>query len=75
MKSFSGIHTRDISGPGKVIPVEKTNGSPVYNFLPETNPEKVDVLYFAGCMTHLTPSIKNSMVKILDASGLNYKFY
>ena len=56
------------------VPVEKTNGSPVYNFLPETNPEKVDVLYFAGCMTHLTPAIKNSMVKILDASGLNYNF-
>jgi Fe-S oxidoreductase len=56
------------------IPVEKTNGSPVFNFLPETNPDKVDVLYFAGCMTHLTPSIKNSMVRILEASGLNYKF-
>lgn len=58
----------------KTLPVAKTNGSTVYNFLPETNPEKVDVLYFAGCMTHLTPSIKSSMVKILDASGLNYKF-
>jgi Fe-S oxidoreductase len=56
------------------VSVEKSNGSPVYSFLPEPNPEKVDVLYFAGCMTHLTPSIKNSMVKILDASGLNYKF-
>jgi Fe-S oxidoreductase len=56
------------------ISVEKINGHPVYNFIPEQNPEKVDVLYFAGCMTHLTPSIKNSMVKILDASGLNYKF-
>jgi Fe-S oxidoreductase len=53
---------------------EKTNGSHVFNFLPEAEPEKVDVLYFAGCMTHLTPSIKNSMVKILDASGLNYSF-
>jgi Fe-S oxidoreductase len=58
----------------KSIPAEKTNGSPVYDFLPGTNPEKVDVIYFAGCMTHLTPSIKNSMVKILDASGLNYSF-
>jgi Fe-S oxidoreductase len=56
------------------VSVEKSNGSPVYNFLPEPNPDKFDVLYFAGCMTHLTPAIKNSMVKILDASGLNYKF-
>ncbi len=53
---------------------EKVNGSSSYSFLPDTNPEKVDVLYFAGCMTHLTPTIKNSMVKILEASGLDYKF-
>ncbi|MBK8882356.1 MAG: (Fe-S)-binding protein [Bacteroidales bacterium] len=53
---------------------EKPDISPVYNFLPEVNPDKADVLYFAGCMTHLTPSIKNSMVRILEASGLNYKF-
>ena len=58
----------------KTIPLEKTNGSPVYNYLPEADPEKVDVIYFAGCMTHLTPSIKKAMVKILDASGLNYNF-
>ena len=58
----------------KTIPLEKSNGSPVYNFLPEAEPEKVDVIYFAGCMTHLTPSIKKSMIKILDASGLNYNF-
>ena len=56
------------------VTVEKTNGSPVYDFLPVKNPEQVDVLYFAGCMTHLTPSIKNAMLKILDASGLDYSF-
>lgn len=56
------------------ITTEKVNGSSIYNFLPEPNPEKVDVLYFAGCMTHLTPTIKNSMIKILDASGVNYNF-
>jgi len=53
---------------------EKSGASSAYDFLPETASEKVDVLYFAGCMTHLTPSIKNSMVRILDASGLNYIF-
>ena len=56
-----------------VIP-EKTNGSLNYDFLNENNPIKADILYFAGCMTHLTPTIKNSMIKILDASGLNYNF-
>jgi Fe-S oxidoreductase len=53
---------------------DNTPVSSNYNFLSEKDPEKTDVLYFAGCMTHLTPSIKNSMVKILDASGVNFRF-
>lgn len=56
------------------VAAEKPNGSPVYDFLPVNTPEKADVLYFGGCMTHLTPSIKNSMIKILDISGVNYNF-
>lgn len=58
----------------KSVAVEKTNGSSAYDFLPENNPKKADVLFFAGCMTHLTPTIKNSMIKILEASGVNYNF-
>jgi Fe-S oxidoreductase len=53
---------------------EKAIGSSNYNFLPEPDQEKADILYFAGCMTHLTPTIKNSMIKILDASGVKYSF-
>jgi Fe-S oxidoreductase len=45
-----------------------------YDFLPETDPGKADVLYFAGCMTHLTPSIKNAMTSILNASGVKWTF-
>lgn len=30
------------------------------------------VLYFAGCMTHLTPSIKKSMISIFDSSKERY---
>jgi len=30
------------------------------------------VLYFAGCMTHLTPSIKKSMLNILERAGEEY---
>jgi Fe-S oxidoreductase len=47
---------------------------PSFGFIPEAEPKKVDVVYFAGCMSHLTPGIKNSMVKILNASGLSYSF-
>ena len=58
--------------PSVQLPVSPVK--PSFNFLPSTEPEKADVIYFAGCMTHLTPSIRNSMIKILDASGVNYKF-
>jgi Fe-S oxidoreductase len=53
---------------------EKQQQKPVYDFLPESVSEKADVVFFAGCMTHLTPAIRNSMLKILDASGLKYNF-
>lgn len=56
------------------VVAEKTAASPVYDFLPEKTPEKVDVVFFAGCMTHLTPAIRTSMLKILDASGMKYSF-
>ncbi len=50
------------------------NGSVNYGFIKTGKHPEADVVYFAGCMTHLTPSIKRSMVKILDASGLRYSF-
>jgi Fe-S oxidoreductase len=58
----------------QTIVSEKAIGSLNYNFLPEPDQKKADILYFAGCMTHLTPTIKNSMIKILDASGVKYNF-
>ena len=33
---------------------------------------KADVAYFAGCMTHLTPSIKIAVKEILKAAGKNF---
>ena len=56
-----------------LTPVKDTE-PPSFNYLPVNDPEKADVIYFAGCMTHLTPAIRNSMIKILEASGLNYIF-
>ncbi len=37
------------------------------------NIHEIDVLYFAGCMTHLSPGIKKSMRTLLQESGLNWK--
>ena len=36
--------------------------------------QKDKILYFAGCMTHLTPSVLKSMEKILELSGRKYLF-
>jgi Fe-S oxidoreductase len=56
------------------LTTSKSNGLPSYDWLPEVESPKADILYFAGCMTHLTPAIKNSMIRILDASGVKYSF-
>ena len=57
-----------------VQPATKQSVKSSYDFLPTAVAKKADVLYFAGCMTHLTPSIKNAMTDILDASGLRWSF-
>ena len=49
-----------------------------YDYLdaPVNNTPKsdVDTVYFAGCMTHLTPATKQAMCKILKASGERFTF-
>ena len=46
-----------------------------FRYLP-VNPtvEKADVVYFAGCMSHLSPTISRSMEKIFKAAKVNYLF-
>ncbi|HOK38944.1 MAG: (Fe-S)-binding protein [Bacteroidales bacterium] len=41
---------------------------------PQEADKKYDIVYFAGCMTHLTPSIIISMKKIFEEAGINYWF-
>lgn len=36
--------------------------------------QKTEVIYFAGCMTHLTPAIIKSMKGLFEISGVNYWF-
>ena len=47
-----------------------------YTYLPANVPDSkgINVLYFAGCMGHLTPSVKKAMVKIMEAANVKYKF-
>ncbi len=40
----------------------------------DSKTKKADVIYFAGCMTHLTPTIKKSMVNLFQKADVNYWF-
>jgi Fe-S oxidoreductase len=73
VEDFRNIYRGYFRDHQQVIPAIKENTA-TYTFLPEKDPEKTELIYFAGCMTHLTPAIKKSMVRILDASGINYSF-
>ncbi|NLE34508.1 MAG: (Fe-S)-binding protein [Bacteroidales bacterium] len=45
-----------------------------YAYLVREEPDKAEVLFFAGCMTHLTPSVIVAMKKIMDSAGVKYRF-
>lgn len=45
-----------------------------YSYLKETTSEIADVIYFAGCMTHLTPGIKQAMKQIFSYANEKYWF-
>lgn len=53
--------------------IEKT-ATQSYSYLVRKEPEKADVLFFAGCMTHLTPSVIAAMKKIMESAGVKYRF-
>lgn len=68
-----GINIKEV----RLISRRQLNGYPIDRkdyVTVEPRPVKADVIYFAGCMTHQTPSIKNSMQKILQQAGVNYWF-
>ncbi len=45
-----------------------------FSYLTQNHPGFADVVYFAGCMTHLTPSIHIAMEGIMKEAGINYLF-
>lgn len=55
--------------------IERNNSlSTNYSYIEPYKVAKTKVLYFAGCMTHLTPSIKIAMAKILINAGVSWEF-
>ncbi len=62
-----GIDTVDLRITQRIESTRQYNSS--YDYLYNFTPEKTDVVYFAGCMTHLTTGIVAGMKKIFAASG------
>jgi Fe-S oxidoreductase len=68
-----GINIKDV----RLISRNELNGYPINKeeyAKVDLKPVQADVVYFAGCMTHQTPSIKKSMIRILQAAGVPYWF-
>jgi Fe-S oxidoreductase len=45
-----------------------------YSYLRKETTPRAEVIYFAGCMSHLTPTIPRAMKKILAVAGVDYLF-
>lgn len=66
------IGLNDIRTSRRILTTKEYNST--YDYLENKIHKKADVIYFAGCMTHLTPAIKKSMVDIFNHVGANYWF-
>ncbi len=62
-----GINTIDLRITQRIESTRQYNSS--YDYLYDLAPEKTDIIYFAGCMTHLTPGIISAMKRIFLAAG------
>jgi Fe-S oxidoreductase len=66
----------DISRIRLITRNEMNGRTPDPSFIqqPLQEPGKADVIYYAGCMTHQTPSIKKAMQTILAEAGIDFWF-
>jgi Fe-S oxidoreductase len=67
-----GIELNDLRITQRIESTLQYNSS--YDYLKKGEIQKADVIYFAGCMTHLTPAIIKSMKDIFTYAGINYWF-
>lgn len=67
------IELNDLRITQRIESTRQYNSS--YDYLKESRPKRARVVYFAGCMTHLTPSIKKSMIDIMEFAGEDYLFF
>jgi len=67
-----GIHINTLRVSQRMEFAGKLEGS--FKYLRSDHSEKAEVAYFAGCMTHLTPTIKIAMERIFESAGIDYRF-
>lgn len=67
-----GIDIRSIRMAGRAV--QSVPSKVTYNYVPKLSVPQAEVLYFAGCMTHLQPSIKKAMVDILQTARVSFQF-
>lgn len=67
-----GIDINDLRITQRIESTLQYNSS--YKYLETNITPKVDVVYFAGCMTHLTPGIISAMKQLFAINNENYWF-
>lgn len=67
-----GLDLNDLRITQRIASTREYNSS--YDYLRNGPSPQAEVVYFAGCMTHLTPGIKKSMLQLLGYAGVNYWF-
>lgn len=67
-----GIHTENVRLTQRLDLMD--DGARNFGYLGEQPKPSAEVLYFAGCMSHLTPTIKKAMTQLLDNAGVHYTF-
>jgi Fe-S oxidoreductase len=69
-----GVHIDDL----RLLKRKETYGKHLADFSylprPVSLNQQAEVVYFAGCMTHLTPLTHRAMTSILEKAGINYIF-
>jgi Fe-S oxidoreductase len=67
-----GLDLNDLRITQRIASTLEYNSS--YDYLRNGPSPQAEVIYFAGCMTHLTPGIKKSMQQLLHFAGIDYWF-
>lgn len=67
-----GIHTENVRLTQRLQ--LRDDNTRNFSYLKNGHADETEVLYFAGCMGHLTPAVKRSMQLLLEDAGIRYRF-